>query len=172
MYLFGHNRHGSKIGGGLCPLFWGQELGPRLTQSRLGRGLAPCQVASNPFSRLATIDMGRKLGCCDPYLGDLGPHLTKLPGSRPTSVPNGILIHPAVWPQRTLAENWGLCEAYLRTNWYTDGSSCLATIDMGRKCRAVPLFGEARFPSNTMSPGPRSTSLLSGILIHLPAWPQ
>jgi len=24
-----------------------------------------------------------------------------------TSILNGILVHPAVWPQRTLAENWG-----------------------------------------------------------------
>ena len=24
-----------------------------------------------------------------------------------TSIPSGILVHPAVWPQRTLAENWG-----------------------------------------------------------------
>jgi len=39
----------------------------------------------------------------------LGFHLTKSPGPRPTSVPSVILIHPAVWPQRTWAENWGLC---------------------------------------------------------------
>ena len=30
------------------------------------------------------------------------------PGPRPTSVPSGILIHPAVWPQQTWAKNWGL----------------------------------------------------------------
>ena len=47
---------GQKVGGtntgrklgvwvGLCPLFGG-ELGPHLTQSGLGRGLAPYQVAS------------------------------------------------------------------------------------------------------------------------------
>jgi len=29
------------------------------------------------------------------------------PGLRPTSAPSGILIHPAVWSQRTWAENWG-----------------------------------------------------------------
>jgi len=22
---------------------------------------------------------------------------------------SGILVHPAIWPQRALAENWGLC---------------------------------------------------------------
>jgi len=31
------------------------------------------------------------------------------PGPRPTSIVSGILIHPAVWPQRTWTENWGLC---------------------------------------------------------------
>jgi len=28
---------------------------------------------------------------------------------RPTSLPNGTLVHPAVLPQQTWAENWGLC---------------------------------------------------------------
>ena len=32
---------------------------------------------------------------------------TVLPGTMPTIVPSGILIHPAVWPQQTWAENWG-----------------------------------------------------------------
>ena len=44
----------------------------------------------------------------------------------------------------------------------------LNTIDMGRKVGevAVPLsVGGAGSPSNTMSPGPRPTSALSGILI-------
>ena len=27
----------------------------------------------------------------------------------PASIPCGILIHPAVWPQRTWAKNWWLC---------------------------------------------------------------
>jgi len=32
------------------------------------------------------------------------------PTTRPTFVPSGILIHPAVWPQRKWAKNWrGLC---------------------------------------------------------------
>ena len=35
--------------------------------------------------------------------------VTVWPGPRSTSVQSGILIHPAVWPQRTSAENWGLC---------------------------------------------------------------
>jgi len=31
------------------------------------------------------------------------------PGLRPTSIPSGILINPAVWPQQTWDRNWGLC---------------------------------------------------------------
>ena len=41
---------------------------------------------------------------------------------------------------------------------------------------AVPTFfgggGELQFPSNTMWPGPRPTSIPSGILIHPTVWPQ
>ena len=35
------------------------------------------------------------------------PSNKKSPGLRPTSMPSAILIHPAVWPQQTWAENWG-----------------------------------------------------------------
>ena len=50
----------------------------------------------------------------------------------------------------------------------------LATRDMDRKVRtAVPLsVGGAGSPSNTMSPGTRPTSVLSGILINPTVWPQ
>jgi len=38
---------------------------------------------------------------------------------------------------------------------------------------AVPLsVGEAGFPPNTMSPGPRPISIPSDILIHPTVWPQ
>ena len=58
--------------------------------------------------------MGRKLGggaqAVPPFLGGVGsPSNTKSPGPRPTSIPSGILIHLAAWPQWTWAENWGLC---------------------------------------------------------------
>jgi len=108
-----HNRHGPKIRG-LCTFFLVGELGRHLTQCRLGRGLPPYTkwypYASSP---LATIDMGRKLGVV-PLFGEAGsPSNTKSPGSRPTSIPSGILIHKAVWPQRTWAKNWwGLCPLY------------------------------------------------------------
>jgi len=55
-------------------------------------------------------------------------------GPRPTSVPSGILIHQAVWPQQTWAENWGSC---------------------------APLGWGAGSPSTTLWPGPRPTSIPS-----------
>ena len=59
-------------------------------------------------SRLATIDMSRKLGGSAPFLGwgAGSPSSTMWPGLSPTSVQSAILIHPAIWPQQTLAENW------------------------------------------------------------------
>ena len=100
----------------------------------------------DPSSRLATIDTGRKLGAVPPFWGELGPHLTQSPGPRPTSNPSGILIHPAIGPQWTWAENWG----------------------------ALPLLGRSWVPSNTMWPGSRPTSMrmLSFILIHPTICPQ
>ena len=50
----------------------------------------------DPSSRLATIDMGQKVRVVVPHF-------------RPTSLPSGILIHPAICPQQIWAKNWGLC---------------------------------------------------------------
>ena len=82
---------------------------------------------------------GRTGGLC-PFGGAGSPYNTMWPGLRPTFVPSGILIHPAVWIQQTWAKNWG----------------------------AVPPFwgGGVESPSSTMWPGPRPTSILNGILIH------
>jgi len=52
---------------------------------------------------------------------------------------------------------------------------CLATIGMGRKWGGPDVGGwvpTAWSPSNTMWPGPRPTTLLSGILIHPTLWPR
>ena len=51
--------------------------------------------------RLATTDMGQKLGgLCPFWKGGAGSSSnTMSPGPRPTIVPSGILIHPAVLPQ-------------------------------------------------------------------------
>jgi len=37
---------------------------------------------------------------------------TMWPGLRPTSVPSGTLIHPAIWLQQTWAENWRVCATF------------------------------------------------------------
>jgi len=89
--------------------------------------------------------MGRKLGEAVLFFGGRAgsPSKTISPGPRSTSLPSAILIHPAVWPQQTWAENWG-----------------------GKLCP----YGGAGSPSNTMLPGPRFTSLPSAILIHLAVW--
>jgi len=59
-----------------------------------------CSAVAQKGDRLATIDMGQKLGavCVCPFWAG-SPSNTMWPGSRPTSVPSGILIHPTVWPQ-------------------------------------------------------------------------
>jgi len=61
--------------------------------------------------RLATIDIGRKLGAVPPFLerGAGSPSTIMWPGPRPTSIPSSILVHPAIWPQQIWAENWGGC---------------------------------------------------------------
>jgi len=60
--------------------------------------------------------------------------------------PQQLLRWVTVWPQQICAEKWGA---------------------------AVPLsVGGAGSPSETMSPGPRPTSVSSGILIHPTVWPQ
>jgi len=46
----------------------------------------------------------------------------------------------------------------------------LATIGMGRKWGGAAVWAGSQ--SNTMWPGPRPTSLPSGILIHPTVWPQ
>ena len=102
----GHNRHGPKRGGLLCP-FCGQ-LGPRLTQCGLGRGLLPYQVVSSsiqPFGHKTRAKNCMGVGLSF-IIGEAGsPSNTKSPGRRPNSIPSCILVHPAVWPKRTLAEN-------------------------------------------------------------------
>jgi len=165
----GHNRHGPKRGGCCAPFAQG-ELGTRLTQCGLGRGLLPYQVASSSIQPFGHNRHGPKIGwglylfwgswvpnfpsntkspgpkprgLCPFCWGSGSPSNTKSPGPRPTSIPSGILIYPTIWPQRTWAENWG----------------------------HAPL-GEAESPSNTMWPGPRPACTTSFILIHPIVWPQ
>jgi len=104
----GHNRHGPKRGGLLCPFRGSWDPAWAEVYFSTKRRL-------HPSSHLATIGMDQKLGGVGvpffwewnrngPKIGErappplwgggLGPHLTQSPGLRPTFVPSGILIHP------------------------------------------------------------------------------
>ena len=92
--------------------------------------------------------MGRKFGALPPLLGRVSwvptPSNTMSLGPRPTSLPNGVLIHPAIWPQH-YGPKIGGC---------------------------APLGGGVGSPSNRMWPGPRPTCMPSFILIHPTVLPQ
>ena len=95
---FGHNGHWPKIGG-CAPLGEG-ELGPHLTQCRVGRSLPLYQVASWSMQPFGHNRRGPKIGGSAPFWGGAGSTSnTKSPGLRPTSVPSGILTHTTVWPK-------------------------------------------------------------------------
>ena len=99
--------------GGCCAHFAG-EAGPNtgLTLCGLGRGLLPHQVASSSIQPFGHNIHGAKnwVGAVSYFLWGAGsPSKTKSPGPRTTSIPSGILVHPAVWKQRILAKNCGLC---------------------------------------------------------------
>jgi len=84
--------------------------------------------------RLATIDMGRKVGVALPYFG--GGCVD--PSSRlACTLDMGRKVGAAV--PLFGGEAWA--EAYLLTKWHLDPSSRLAKTDMGRKLGAVPLWG-------------------------------
>ena len=66
-----------------------------------GRGLLLYQVTSSSIQPFGHNGHGPKIGGCA-RLGEVGagfPSNTMLPGPRSTSIPCGILMHPAVWPQ-------------------------------------------------------------------------
>jgi len=68
----------------------------------------------DPFSRLATIDIGQKLKAVRLFYweggGELGPHLTQCGLHRGLPLYHVALIHPVVWPQHTRAESgWLVC---------------------------------------------------------------
>jgi len=110
------------------------------------------------------------------------------PGSRPTSIPSGILIHAAVWPQYTWAEYLGFCllfgegELVLHLTNVAGSrptslpSSTLIRPAVWAQWTWAENWGLCRkgswVPSNTMSLRSRPTFLPSGILIHRAIWPQ
>ena len=98
--------------GGAVPLFGEGEQRPHRTQYGLGWGLPPWQVSSWSIQPFDHNRHGPKLGVVVPPFRGQGagsPVNTMSSGPRPTSVPSGILIHPAVWPQLTWAKIGGLC---------------------------------------------------------------
>jgi len=96
------NRHGQKIGWGGCALFLGVAGSPSNTVA-WGKAYLHTKWHHSPSSRLATTGIGRKLGAVPfcPFRRDGAgsPSNTMSSRPRPTSVPSGILIHAAVWPQ-------------------------------------------------------------------------
>jgi len=82
-------------------------------QARSWRNNSKCLASAEMGDRLATTDMGQKLGGCAPFgSGGVGsPCNTMWPGPKPTFVQSGILIHRVVWTQQTWAKiwGWGLC---------------------------------------------------------------
>jgi len=66
---------GRKLRGGVVSLLRG-ELGPHLTQYGWAEAYLRTKWHLDPSSRLATTDMGRKLGAV-PLSGDLGAYLTQ-----------------------------------------------------------------------------------------------
>ena len=121
--------------------------GPCLIQCGLGQALLPYQVASSSIQPFGQKDMGWKLrGCAPSRGGAVTPSDTTSPGPRFTSIPRGILIHPAIWPQQTWAKT---------------------------SVGAVTFFlGGAESLPNKKSPGQRPTSIPTGILVHPAVWPQ
>ena len=100
-----------KRGACCAPFVWEGVLSPRLTQCAWAEVYFRTKGHLDPSSHLATIHTGWKLGAPTPFAGSGAgsPSSTMWPGLRPTSIPSGILIHPAIWPQQTSAENWGVC---------------------------------------------------------------
>jgi len=71
MQPFGHNKTRAE-NWGLCPFLGREELGVYCVEAYLHT-----KWHLHPSSRLATTDMGRKLGVLPPFCGgELDPHLT------------------------------------------------------------------------------------------------
>ena len=104
----GHNRHGLKRWGLLCP--FRAELGPRLIQCSRAEVYFRTKWRLHPSSRLVTINMDQKLGGCVPsVVGVAGSHRTQSRLGQGLPTPSAILVHPVVWPQRTWPKIGGDC---------------------------------------------------------------
>ena len=133
-----------------------------------------------------TIGTGQKLGALPLLGGRAGsPSNTMSLRPRPTCISIGILIHPAVWPHRTWAKNWG--EGELGPHPTQSPGPRPTSIQSGilihpaiwpqqiwaENWGRCPFNGGgAGSPCNTVWPRPRPTGMRSFILIHPTLWPQ
>ena len=131
--------------------------------SRWSQVSTPREWHLDPSNRLATIDMGRKLGTMPPFWGgDLGPHLVQcglgrgLPPYQVTSWSmqpfcnnrHGLKIGSCaplgggeLGPHLTQCGQVWLSEAYPHAKFYLDPSNCLATIHQCHKRRRSSSIG-------------------------------
>ena len=119
--------------------------------------------------------------------GTGSPSNTMWPGLRSTSVPSGIFIHPAVWPQYTWAENWGRAplggvgspsnttawaKAYLPTMCHLEPSTIWPQQICAENWGLCPFWRRGSWvpnsPSNTKWPGLRPTCTPSFMLTIQP----
>jgi len=155
----GHNRHQPKRGRGLLCPFCG-ELGPRLIQCSLGRGLLPYQVVSSSTQPFGHNRHKPKTGGLCPFQGGAatpsnttsnGPRFVYLhtnwhldPSSRLATIhvgqklgEGGVLFFWGSWVPIEHKVAWA--EAHFHTKWHLSPSSRLATTDSGRNLGALPL---------------------------------
>jgi len=106
--------------------------------------------------------MGRKLRVLWGGEGKVGPPPnTMWPGPKPTTLPSGTLIHPAVWPHQTWAAD------------YLDaGKAFTRKFRMWGLLCHFPWGGGTGAPPNIVWPEPRPTCMPSFILIRPTVWPQ
>jgi len=130
---------------------------------------------------------------CPFALGDLDPRPnTWFLGLIWVHNPNSISIGSAafaglmiVTDRLTDRPHYSVCNIYIRntTMWPNNNNKSSAVAEMGDHLATVGMsrnWGGAAvegwvptgFPSNTMWPGPRPTTLPSGILIYPTSWPQ
>jgi len=97
---FGHNRHEPKSRGAAVPLSSGVgSWVPIWHNVAWAKAYLRTKWHLDPSSRLATRGMGLKLGAVPLFWGSAGSTSKMSPVPRPTSIPNDILIHQAVWQQ-------------------------------------------------------------------------
>ena len=86
-------------------------------------------------------------------------------GPRPTSLTNGILIHPAIWPQQIWSENWGrLCP-------FVEGELATLCQLSSQRGQGRGLYLRAKFhldPSNKLETEPRISkyATVNWVIIH------